>query len=124
MVEGKIFFGNISVCPTLMTLIKEFQKKDETLRKRREKAVKGELPGYTIDTDGVLRYQDRIYLPRNEKIKKEVLREAHCSKYTVHPENNKMYRNLILKYCWDNMKTEITQYISKCLTCQQVKAEH
>ena len=117
MIEGKVFFENISVCPTLMTRIKKFQERNETLRKRREKTARGELPGYTIDSYGVLRYQDRIYLPQNEEIKEEVLREAHCSKYTVHLRNNKMYRDLKLKYCWDNMNREIAQYIFKCLTC-------
>ena len=82
------------------------------------------MPGYNLGPDGILRYQDRVYLPRDEKVKEEVLREAHCSKYTVHPRNNKMYHDLKQKFCWDNMKWEIAQYISKCLTYQQVKAEH
>ena len=77
-----------------MTRIKEAQEKDETLQKRREKAAKGELPGYTLGPDGILRYQDRIFLPKDEKVKDEVLREAHCSKYTVHSGNNKMYHDL------------------------------
>ena len=91
MIEGKVFFGNISAYPTLMSRIKESQEKDETLKNRRDTALKGELPGYTIDSDGILRYQDRVFLPRNEELKEEVLREAHCSRYTVHPGNNKMY---------------------------------
>ena len=77
-----------------MSKIKEAQEQDETLRKRRDKALKGELPGYNIDPEGVLRYQDRIYLPRNSEIKDEVLREAHCSRFTVHPGGNKMYHDL------------------------------
>ena len=114
----------MTACPTLMTQIKKAQEKDETLQKRREKAAKGELPGYTLGLDSILRYQDRVYLPRDEKVKEEVLREAHCSKYTVHSENNKMYHDLKQKFYLENMKREIAQYISKCLTCQQVKAEN
>ena len=63
-----------------MTRIKEAQEKDETLQKRREKAAKGELPGYTLGPDGILKYQDRVYLLRDEEVKGEVLREAHCFK--------------------------------------------
>ena len=36
----KVYFGNISACPTLMTRIKKAQEKDETLQKRREKVAK------------------------------------------------------------------------------------
>ena len=63
-------------------------------------------------------------MPWNPEIKEEVLKEAHCSKFTVHPRGTKMYHDLKRKYCWNNMKREIAQYVSKCLTCQQVKAEH
>ena len=121
--QDRILFENIIACPIGMPKIKEAQEQDKTLRKRRYKALKGELPGYSIDSEGILRYQDRVYLPRNSEIKDEVLREAHCSRFTVHPGSNKMYRDLKQKFCCDNMKRKIAQYVSKFLTCQQVKAE-
>ena len=98
--------------------MKEAQEQDETLKKCRDKALKGELPRYTLDSDGVLRYQDRVFLPRNSEIKEAVLREVHCSRYTIHPCTTKMYQDLKKKFCWDNMKSEIAQYVSKCLKCQ------
>ena len=89
-----VWFGNISLCPTLLSRIKEAQKRDGTLQKRRDKAMKDELPGYTIGPDGILRYQDRVFLSYDMMIKNEVLDEAYCSRYTVHPKNNKMYQYL------------------------------
>ena len=35
-----------------------------------------------------------------------------------------MYQNLKQKYWWKGMKRDVTEYVSKCLACQQVKAEH
>ncbi|GKD87977.1 putative reverse transcriptase domain-containing protein [Tanacetum coccineum] len=35
-----------------------------------------------------------------------------------------MYQDLKKLYWWPNMKAEITTYVSKCLTCAKVKAEH
>ena len=121
MIGERVLFRNISAYPTLFPRIKDAQEKDVTLQKRRDKALKGELPGYSIRADRILRYQDRVYLPRD---KEKSAKGAHCSKYTVHPENNKMYHDLKQKFCWDNIKREIAQYNSRCLTCQQVKAEH
>ncbi|GJZ93692.1 putative reverse transcriptase domain-containing protein [Tanacetum coccineum] len=37
---------------------------------------------------------------------------------------NKMYHDLKKLYWWPNMKAEIATYVSKCLTCAKVKAEH
>nr|GFA19000.1 hypothetical protein [Tanacetum cinerariifolium] len=38
--------------------------------------------------------------------------------------SDKMYQNLNLLYWWPNMKADIATYVSECLTCEKVKAEH
>ncbi|GJT65976.1 putative reverse transcriptase domain-containing protein [Tanacetum coccineum] len=50
--------------------------------------------------------------------------EAHKTRYSVHPGANKMYYDLRDMYWWSGMKKEIAIYVSKCLTCAKVKAEH
>ncbi|KAI3825237.1 hypothetical protein L1987_06718 [Smallanthus sonchifolius] len=35
-----------------------------------------------------------------------------------------MYQDLRKEYWWPGMKHEVTKYVSKCLTCSQVKDEH
>ena len=35
-----------------------------------------------------------------------------------------MYKDLRENYWWPNMKNEIAEYVSKCLTCQKIKAGH
>ena len=45
---SKVIFGNLSAYPTLFLRLKEAQEKYETLQKRGDKALKGELPSYTI----------------------------------------------------------------------------
>ncbi|GKC92580.1 putative reverse transcriptase domain-containing protein, partial [Tanacetum coccineum] len=38
--------------------------------------------------------------------------------------SDKMYQDMKKLYWWPNMKADITTYVSKCLTCLKVKAEH
>ena len=59
-----------------------------------------------------------------EELRREILEEAHCSAYAMHPRSTKMYQDLKDHYWWKEMKRDIAEYVSKCLTCQQVKAEH
>ncbi|OAY81215.1 Transposon Ty3-G Gag-Pol polyprotein [Ananas comosus] len=63
-------------------------------------------------------------VPADSGIKEEILAEAHRAPYTVHPGSTKMYKDLKLTYWWPGMKKEVADFVAKCLTCQQVKAEH
>nr|GEU37443.1 hypothetical protein [Tanacetum cinerariifolium] len=42
----------------------------------------------------------------------------------VHPSADKMYYDLRDLYWWPGMKRGIDEYVSKCLTCSKIKAEH
>nr|GEY84198.1 putative reverse transcriptase domain-containing protein [Tanacetum cinerariifolium] len=53
-----------------------------------------------------------------------IMHKSYKSKYSVHPGSDKMYQDMKLLYWWPNMKVDITTYVSKCLTCLKVKAEH
>ncbi|GJX57919.1 putative reverse transcriptase domain-containing protein [Tanacetum coccineum] len=52
------------------------------------------------------------------------MNKAHKSKYLVHLGAYKMYYDLRDRNWWPGMKKDIAEYVSKCLTCLKVKAEH
>nr|GEX36531.1 reverse transcriptase domain-containing protein [Tanacetum cinerariifolium] len=74
--------------------------------------------------DGTLFLNNRSWLPCYGDLRTLIMHELHKSKYSVHSSFDKMYQNIKLLYWWPNMKTDIATYISKCLTCLKVKAEH
>ncbi|GJV53056.1 putative reverse transcriptase domain-containing protein [Tanacetum coccineum] len=75
-------------------------------------------------SDGTLYYLDRIWVPLKGDVRTLIMDEAHKSKYSVHPGADKMYYDLRDRYWWPGMKKDIAEYVSKCLTCLKVKAEH
>ncbi|GJY54362.1 reverse transcriptase domain-containing protein [Tanacetum coccineum] len=75
-------------------------------------------------SDGTLYYLDRIWVPLKGEVRTLIMDEAHRSKYSVHPGADKMYYDLRDRYWWPGMKKDIAEYVSKCLTCLKVKAEH
>ena len=80
--------------------------------------------GWTIHIDGSLRYRGHVVVPQLIDLRKEILREFHCSRFAVHPGGMKMYQDLRCQYYWSGMKRHVGDFVQRCLTCQQVKAEH
>ncbi|GKA13347.1 putative reverse transcriptase domain-containing protein [Tanacetum coccineum] len=74
--------------------------------------------------DGTRCFGNRVWLPRFGGLRDLVMHEFHKSKYSIHPGSDNMYQDLKLLYWWPNMKEDIAMYVSKCLTCAKVKAEH
>ncbi|GKA55500.1 putative reverse transcriptase domain-containing protein, partial [Tanacetum coccineum] len=57
-------------------------------------------------------------------VRKLIVDEAHTSRYSIHSGADKMYYDLRDLYWWPGMKRDVAEYISKCLTCSKIKAEH
>ncbi|GKA79365.1 putative reverse transcriptase domain-containing protein [Tanacetum coccineum] len=86
--------------------------------------IGGMLKRLEARADGTLCLDNRSWLPRYSDMRSLVMHESHRSKYSIHPGSDKMYHDLKMLYWWPNIKAEIATYVSKCLTCAKVKAEH
>ncbi|GJR45885.1 putative reverse transcriptase domain-containing protein [Tanacetum coccineum] len=95
---------------------------DALSRKERIKLLRIRALMMTVHND----LPKQIREAQKEAMKKKdlVMHESHKSKYSIHPRSDNMYQDLKLLYWWSNMKADIATYVSKCLTCAKVKAEH
>ena len=121
-VSGALF-ASFLLRPILVDQILEAQLEDPYLTSMRRKVEEGEQSDFAIRNDGALVIGSRLCVPAAEELKGQILGEAHSSAYAMHPGSTKMYRTLKEYYWWSGMKREVAEYVSKCLVCQQVKAE-
>ncbi|KAJ9544268.1 hypothetical protein OSB04_023975 [Centaurea solstitialis] len=75
-------------------------------------------------SDGARYFKNRIWVPTVGQLRKMIMDEAHQSRYSIHPGADKMYKGLKEHYWWPGMKKDVAIYVSKCLTCARIKAEH
>ncbi|KAJ8769376.1 hypothetical protein K2173_002580 [Erythroxylum novogranatense] len=82
-----------------------------------------------LEQDGALTATLRLRpmllcVPDVDGLRREILEEAHLAIYAMPPGMTKMYKTLKQHFWWPGMKRQVAEYVSRCLTCQQVKAEH
>jgi len=118
--------AHIELTPTLRDLIIEAQKKDKGIKEieRRIKAEDPRVQCFHQDSEGVIWFEDRIVVPKDFELRKQILDEAHLSRLSIHPGSNKMYQDLKQRFWWTRMKREIAKYVSECDICRRVKASH
>ncbi|GJZ88377.1 putative reverse transcriptase domain-containing protein [Tanacetum coccineum] len=88
--------------------------------------IRKDIPKEKLEprADGTLFLNGRSWLPCYGDLRTVIMHESYKLKYSIHPGSDKMYQDMKKLYWWPNMKVDIATYVSKCLTCARVKAEH
>ncbi|GJS00629.1 putative reverse transcriptase domain-containing protein [Tanacetum coccineum] len=104
------------------------------LKERANKAIKSSSLTIGLNLPKqILNAQTEARKPKNIKnedvggygdLRTVIMHESHKLKYSIHPGSDKMYQDMKKLYWWPNIKADIATYVSKCLTCAKVKAEH
>ncbi|GJV55482.1 putative reverse transcriptase domain-containing protein [Tanacetum coccineum] len=109
--------------PSKENVVADALSKKDRIKPKRIKAI-----NMTLQTS----INDRILAAQREAFDESAglqrgldeLVKPHKSKYSVHPGADKMYYDLRDMYWWLETKKDIAVYVSRCLTCLKVKAEH
>jgi hypothetical protein len=85
--------------PLIFDRIKEAQKNDLELQELMEKAKQGDVPDFYFTDDDLLRTGDaRTVIPNDVELRRDILDEAHKSRYKIHLGNTKMYQDVKKKF--------------------------
>ncbi|WMV57849.1 hypothetical protein MTR67_051234 [Solanum verrucosum] len=64
--------------------------------------------------DGVLRYQERLCVPKVDELQERIMAKGHSSRYSIHRGSTKIYYDLRESYWWNSMKKCIVDFGAKC----------
>lgn len=118
-----MLLAHIQAHSSLVEGVKKAQWEDSKLCKLKQGVEEGKMPALSLDEEGF--YDLRIgCVPEVEPLRRWILDEAHKTAYPVHPGATKMYQDLRQTFWWEGIKRDVADYVSRCLTCQQVKVEH
>jgi hypothetical protein len=74
----------------ILQQIIDAQRNDEGMKHIHEKIEAGKADCFRKDDQGVVWFNNRIVVPKNEELRQQILDEAHLSRYSIHPRSTKM----------------------------------
>jgi hypothetical protein len=108
----------------LLQKIIDAQRSDKGMKHIHEKIEASKANCFRKDDQGIVWFNNRIVVPKNDEVRQQILDEAHLSRYSIHPGSTKMYQDLKQHYWRTKMKIEIAHYVARCNNCRRVKAIH
>ena len=109
---------------SLLNQVLEAQRKEEKIAAIINQIRNSKETEFTLNKNGVFYYKDRVCVPDYNDLRKSILEEAHSGSFAIHPGSTKMYRDFKMSFWWSGMKRDVSEFVTKCLVCQRVKAEH
>ena len=108
----------VKIKTTLDKLIKTSKRREtEVLKRMKEK------PALFKEHDGLLLFQDKIYVP-DEKLREKVFHNCHDSLVAGHPGIAKTEELIKRTYWWPSLSNNVKKYVKGCDPCQRNKASH
>jgi hypothetical protein len=88
--------NHIAIEPTIQDNIVSTQLHDKGVKIIKQELVRGEekYKCFHLDHKGVLWFDNRIVVPKDHQLRRQILDEAHLSKFSIHPGSTKMYQDL------------------------------
>jgi hypothetical protein len=84
----------------LLQKIVDAQRSDKGMKHIHEKIKVGKANYFRKDDQGIVWFNNRIVVPKNDEVRQQILGEAHLSRYSIHPRSTKMYHDLKQHYWW------------------------
>src|SRR6201986_606782 len=103
----------------------EFLKRITNLEKKREpivtKALINKEPSWIEHENGTVTWKDRIYVPKDDDLRQDIIRAHHDTIMMGHPGRYKTQELILRDYWWPTIRKDVGRYVMGCETCQRVK---
>jgi hypothetical protein len=130
------FFAIRAVRPTAVTVLgdttlrqqikssqeydKEVSQALETILKNGPRSLTKGLEEWNLE-DGIILYRGQVYVPKDDTLRREIVKRYHNHIATGHPGRWKTYELISREFWWPGISTFVKSYVDGCATCQATK---
>jgi hypothetical protein len=83
--------NNIVLIPNIKEDVITVQRTDIGMGHLCRRLELGEAQCFRQDADGILWFKNLLVVPKDFELRRKIMDEVHCSRYSIHSETNKMY---------------------------------
>jgi hypothetical protein len=76
-----------------------------------------------LDEGNVLFFKGKNYVPKDDELRKDILRMFHDHKTAGHPGELETYNSVAENYWWPGLRSYVKNYVKGCGICQQFKID-
>jgi len=84
----------------------------------KKKSIRGDK---WIEEQGLILFRGKVYVPRDEELRKEIMCLHHNTSISGHPECWKMLELVMRNYWWPGISKYVLSYVDGCDACQRGK---
>jgi len=89
------------------------------MKGEKKKSIRGEE---WIEEQGLILFRGKVYVPRDEELRKEITHLHHNTSISGHPGRWKMLKLVMRNYWWPGISKYVLNYVDRCDICQRGKA--
>ena len=128
--EEKTEINRITTEKNLIQRIQDKSQEDGRIQKIKTaleedaKELNGEALGLCKLTEGTMRYEDKIWIPEDETLQTEIIRNNYDKIEAGHGGSAKTLDLISRTYYWPEMRQQVKQYVKNCDNCQRIKSNN
>lgn len=92
----------------------------ETIKQSGPRSMRLGLQEWNLE-DGLILFRGKVYVPRNQELRREIVKNHHDTIIMGHPGRDKTTALVQENYWWPGMRHFITNYVKGCAICQETK---
>jgi len=92
----------------------------ESILKNGPRSLTKGLEDWNLE-DGIILYRGQVYVPKNESLRRDIVKKYHNHVAIGHPGRWKTYKVISREFWWPGMSTFVKDYMDGCATCQAMK---
>jgi RNase H-like domain found in reverse transcriptase/Reverse transcriptase (RNA-dependent DNA polymerase)/Integrase zinc binding domain/Integrase core domain/Chromo (CHRromatin Organisation MOdifier) domain len=93
----------------------------DLLRKGATRSKRISLAQCSVGPNNRLYYDERLFVPKHDPLRLELIRRHHDIPTAGHPGRAKTLELLCRRYYWPGVRRAVDQYIRNCHTCQRIR---